>query len=365
MAAGTEKKEEAGETPTLQQLMAVMQQMQGELVALKRKQGRNRQNGQNGGAQGGAATGPSRSADGKPICFNCQEVGHIRRNCPNKKKEGSQETEAAVGMIRKEGETDIPLLLIDVDQLITEEVEIGTGSQFQKAAAVVDTGAVVSIMSPTLAAGLRTEIRTWGGPSIVMVNGQKTPPMGKVSVEVKIGAAKVTAEILVLEMSGIELLLGNDVLKKFKRLEIEYGEGKPRLRFGDLPVGLLTEEQGATRKKIVVSKGRRIPPRSMAAVAVQQTEAVQPGQEGASWMIEPERKLLEAKGLTTGRAILRGDRPTFHILSRDRGGHGGVRGDGRDGGVQEADKGGRNRRRLEGDQGDRRQSRQQKGSRAR
>ena len=67
-------------------------------------------------------------------------------------------------MIRKEGETDIPLLLIDVDQLITEEVEIGTGSQFQKAVAVVDTGTVVSIMSPALAAGLRTEIRTWGGP---------------------------------------------------------------------------------------------------------------------------------------------------------------------------------------------------------
>jgi hypothetical protein len=123
-------------------------------------------------------TGPSRSADGKPICFKCQEVGHIRRNGPNK-KEGSQETEAAVGMIRKEGETDIPLLLIDVDQLITEEVEIGTGNQLKKAAAVVNTGAVVSIMSPALAAGLRTEIRTWGGPSIVMVNGQKTPPMGK------------------------------------------------------------------------------------------------------------------------------------------------------------------------------------------
>nr|CAH0102049.1 unnamed protein product [Daphnia galeata] len=268
MAAGTEKKEEAGETPTLHLNSTP------ELMALKRKQGRNRQNGQNGGAQGGAVTGPSRSADGKPICFNCQEVGHIRRNCTNKKKEGSQETEAAVGMIRKEGEMNIPLLLIDVGQLITEEVEIGAGSQFQKAAAVVDTGAV-------------------GGPSIVMVNEQKTPPMGKVTVEIKIGTAKVTAEILVLEMSGIELLLGNDVLKKFKRLEIEYGEGKPRLRFGDLPVGLLTEEQGATRKKIVV---------------------IQPGQEGASWMIEPERKLLEAKGLTTGRAILKGDRPTFHIL---------------------------------------------------
>ena len=125
MAAGTEKKGEVEETPTLQQLMAVMQQMQVELVTLKRKQGRNKQNGQNGGAQSGTTTGPSRSVDGKPICFNCQEVGHIRRNRPNKKKEGIQETEAAVGMIRKEGETDIPLMLIDVDQLITEEVEIG------------------------------------------------------------------------------------------------------------------------------------------------------------------------------------------------------------------------------------------------
>jgi hypothetical protein len=79
-------------------------------------------------------------------------------------------------------------------------------------------------------------------------------------------------------------------------------------------MALLTEEQGVTRKKIVVSKGRRIPPRSMAAVVVQQTEAVEPGQEGAAWMIEPERKLLEAKGLTAGKAILREYRAAFHIL---------------------------------------------------
>jgi hypothetical protein len=149
--------------------MAVMQQMQGELVALKRKQGRNKQNGENGGAQNGTTSGPSRSADGKPVCFNYQEVGHIRRNCPNKKKEGSQETEAVVGMIRKEGKTDIPLLLIDVDQLITEKVEIGKGNHFQKMAAGVDTGAVVSIMSLSLAAGLRMEIRTWGGPRVVII----------------------------------------------------------------------------------------------------------------------------------------------------------------------------------------------------
>ena len=42
MAAGTEKKGEVEETPTLQQLMAVMQQMQVELVTLKRKQARSK-----------------------------------------------------------------------------------------------------------------------------------------------------------------------------------------------------------------------------------------------------------------------------------------------------------------------------------
>ena len=84
----------------------------------------------------------------------------------------------------------------------------------------------------------------------------------------------------------MEIRTGNQFQKA-----AEYGEGKPSVRFGDLPVGLLTKEHGATRKKIVVSKGRRIPPRSMVAVAVQKTEAVQPGQEGATGMIEPERKL--------------------------------------------------------------------------
>jgi hypothetical protein len=61
-------------------------------------------------------------------------------------------------------------------------------------------------------------------------------------------------------------------------------------------------------------KDRRVPPRSMVAVAVQQTEAVKLEQEGAAWMIEPERKLSEGKGLTTGRVILRGYRSAFHIV---------------------------------------------------
>jgi hypothetical protein len=149
-----------------------------------------------------------------------------------------------------------------------------------------------------------------------MVNGQKTPPMGRVEVVVRIGRIGAAVEILVLEMSGIDLLLGNDVLKSFKRLEIQYGDGKPKLRFGELPVGLLAEEQElpCSDNKIVVSKGRRIPPRAMAAVEVEQTGAVQPGPKGTAWMVEPSRKLAETKGVTAGRALMKGDGPTLRVF---------------------------------------------------
>lgn len=41
-------------------------------------------------------TRPRRSADGKPICFKCEQSGHIARNCPNAKSE-SQATPKPMG----------------------------------------------------------------------------------------------------------------------------------------------------------------------------------------------------------------------------------------------------------------------------
>lgn len=121
--------------------------------------------------------------------------------------------------------------------------------------------------------------------------------------------------ILVLEMRGIEFLLGNDVLKNL-------GDWKSTIEkkncVYDLGIyGRTTDGRTGGDKEEVrdeYRKERRIPPRSMVAVAVQQTEAVKLEQEGAAWMIEPERKLSEGKGLTTGWVILRGYRSAFHIV---------------------------------------------------
>lgn len=84
-------------------------------------------------------------------------------------------------------------------------------------------------------------------------NGQETPLMGRVEIVVRIGQIGAAVEILVLGMSRIDLLLRNDVLKRLKRLEILYGDEKPKFRFGELPVGLLAEKQEApcTDEKIL------------------------------------------------------------------------------------------------------------------
>ncbi len=57
------------------------------------------------------------------------------------------------------------------------------------------------------------------------------------------GDIMVATKVLILKMRGIKLLLGNDALKRFKKVKIEYGEGKPKLRFRDLPVELLAENR--------------------------------------------------------------------------------------------------------------------------
>ncbi|KZS10222.1 Uncharacterized protein APZ42_025362 [Daphnia magna] len=147
-----------------------------------------------------------------------------------------------------------------------------------------------------------------------MVNGQRTPPLGRVELTITIGTTIVQAKVLVLEMRAINLLLGNDVLRRFKKLEIEYGKGKPKIRFSHLPVRMAIEDQTPTpAAKIVAKSGERIPARSMAAVEIEQTEAKKPTLDGRPWMIQPATN--RKPGPTPGRDLMPGDRRTVVMMT--------------------------------------------------
>ncbi|KAI9565088.1 hypothetical protein GHT06_008842 [Daphnia sinensis] len=218
----------------------------------------------------------ARSPDGRPICHLFGKLGYIRRFCPEKKQKEEGVTGKAIGMLRAgSGDTagnsseGIPLLLIDLSQLGTKEVTV----QGETVEAVIDTGAAVSVMAPSTVVQLGLAIHAGGCPSIVMVNGLKAPPLGSVEFAVEIAGMIVATKGIILDMKGIRLLLGNDTLKKFKRLEIQYGEGRPKLWFDELPVGLLGEEEHGARdgasEKIIIREGRNLPPRSLVAVEIE------------------------------------------------------------------------------------------------
>jgi hypothetical protein len=271
------------ETPSLKQLLEVVQQLQGEIIAMKKRPPRRDRPDNKGpqyNTQNNQTTTPQKTADGRPICFYCKEDGHIKRYCPKKKIDDETQnntqrntTVALMSTSDDECEKEIPLLKIDVAQLLVENVTIGKDGAEREIEAVIDSGAAVSIVSPRKAADLALELKTRGRPSIVTVNGQQTPPLGRVELSLTIGTKSIKADLLVLEMRGIDVLLGNDVLRRFKTLKIEYGTGKPKMRFGEPPVSLVLEDPhtGPTNK-IIGSKGIRIPARSMAAVEVVQIQ---------------------------------------------------------------------------------------------
>ncbi|KAI9555930.1 hypothetical protein GHT06_018467 [Daphnia sinensis] len=174
-------------------------------------------------------------------------------------------------------------------------------------------------MAPSTVVQLGLAIHAGGCPSIVMVNGLKASPLGSVEFAVEIAVMILATKAIVLDMKGIRLLLGNDTLKKFKRLEIQYGEGRPKLWLGELPVGLL--EEGAHRvrdgasEKIIMREGRNLPPRSLVAVEI---EPLSPGL-ACSVLIKPSASLEKAKGISAGRILVKRDEGVVRVLTLNPG----------------------------------------------
>ncbi len=104
---------------------------------------------------------------------------------------------------------DIPLFYINLKNLITEEINCN-GIQVT---AIVDTGAVVTVIAPSLIQHLQLEIETWDGPSVILVNGQRISFFGVVNLQIELGGRIAEGKAYVLEMSGIPLMLGSDFPK--------------------------------------------------------------------------------------------------------------------------------------------------------
>ena len=174
---------------------------------------------------GGKTDGyPTRSADGKIICYYCKKPGHMARNCRDNpdsvarspKKDASDdgsktpsppETKALPAkMISTTTDIQVkgidthppsaPVLRLDLSQMVIEEVQCGE----VMVKAMIDTGAAVSVIAHNLVKLLSLSVTTWMGPQIAMANGQPGRPLGAVDLEMKHPRGQAVGKALVMEM---------------------------------------------------------------------------------------------------------------------------------------------------------------------
>ena len=86
---------------------------------------------------------------------------------------------------------------------------------------VIATGVGISIVSLALAEKLNSPKRPWDGATLA--NGIRTKPTDAVDIEVRSRSGGLAVgPAAIMEMAGIDLLLGNNFLRQFKQTQIAY-----------------------------------------------------------------------------------------------------------------------------------------------
>jgi hypothetical protein len=108
------------------------------------------------------------------------------------------------------------------------------------------------------------------GPNIVMANGATVGPIGAAYITVTLHNKLAIGTAHVMQMEDMDLLLGNNFLKQFGKLYIDYEASKTLITVGDLPLSLIEPQKMELTKsnKIRTTQGVNIPTSSIRNVPI-------------------------------------------------------------------------------------------------
>jgi hypothetical protein len=159
--------------------------------------------------------------------------------------------------------SDNTLLLSYMSQLIKEKVLCGS----VEIMAVVDTGAAVSVLSTALLRRTSYPLCDWNGLAIVLANGTRAVPLGGAHITITHHNKSVSGTAVVMQMEGMEFLTGNDFLRQFGQLHVDYTGSTTQVILGELPFSEAKYQAPRTRSKKVCSReGCIIPAFSVVSV---------------------------------------------------------------------------------------------------
>ncbi len=165
--------------------------------------------------------------------------------------------------------------------------------------AIIDTGSGITVVSPNLSKMLGIPLQPWEGPDILLADGQRTRPSGKIEIKVIIDKIVVEVSAIVLQINGYDLLLGNDTLRKLISIKINYTAEQASFHLGDIDC---SDNKPAVHSSFIFAKeAQTIPAHSMMAIAVERTNLKNASTNVGLLMFEPSSKVMHDKGLSVGR----------------------------------------------------------------
>ena len=293
---------------------------------------------------------PNRNEKGEPRCYDCDNYGHMARDCPkksknqtvqpaastsgsaqkpdSKKKEVSQITLAEIDQIsvydeQEDGSrrfrfqfnnvsADHRLLLKEMaskKMLETVELQEIGSCRKKKTSCLLDTGSDLTIVSPEWCEEMKAKVTPWEGPHLWMANATPADVIGMVEISVANERGRACGSALVMKLNGYELLMGNNFLRQFKSLSIRYHEKGHEIILGEeLPVEAAVIS--ADKCRVQMLRGKLIPKQSIVRVAVAVIGTDEKQEAASAWVLTPANHLLERKNLAAAHSILPGPFPT-------------------------------------------------------
>lgn len=104
-----------------------------------------------------------------------------------------------------------------------------------------------------------------------MANGSTATSHGSAEIEgemvTKNDYITAKAAAILMQMGGIDLLMGNDLIQQFGRLQIDYKATGNLITVGDIPIhAIQVDIEEETKLAVVNKKDCTLPPRSMVKV---------------------------------------------------------------------------------------------------
>ena len=211
---------------------------------------------------------PNRTTDGRPICHSCRKPGHIARFC---KIYSNDRNPRPINALHTTGKT-----------LVKAHV-LANGIE---AVALIDTGAALTAVSEHFANRVPKAKCKWTGPAIYLANGQAIEPTHGWNLHLKIKGKKAEGVAVVMPLPNTDILVGNDLLRQFRKIKIHYDKLDDNNDFNTTPT---------LRASVVLLQDIVIPAKSIVPVPTELTPHI-PFITPTAWIVEPSTELFFNKG---------------------------------------------------------------------